>query len=136
MKNALKHGLNGTFTWRSWAVDVGVAAATSLITTGTSMLNVWQTTTTFMLFKKEIAQDVLENAVRTVTITSFLIGGLSSAASNAIAKVVKAENINPVMLVMAFVAGGIQGNDVSPSVIEKTITGNIEGIIKDPHHLR
>ena len=62
LRNALKHGYKGTFTWKSWAVDIGAEAAFSLIFKGTSlMIKVMRTATGFMMFTEEMTGEVLDS---------------------------------------------------------------------------
>ena len=99
------------------------------------MFPAWNTTTTFMLNTKEISIELLENIVRTVRITSTCIGSLTSTATEAITKVVKDEKIDPTMLVLAFLTGGLQGYSIGTSASEKAITDRIGKLTETPEQL-
>lgn len=131
----MKQGVNGTFTWKKWTADVGIAAAVSLITMGSSMFPAWKTTATFMLNTKEISREILENIVKRARMLSTIIASFMSTAAEAVTKVVKDENINPVMLVMAFLTGGLQGLSIGTSASDKAINDRLKELMKTPEEM-
>ena len=43
-ENALKNGMRGTFTWKSWVGDVALSGSTVLVTFGAATFAAWGTT--------------------------------------------------------------------------------------------
>uniref|UniRef100_A0A7M5TXY2 Uncharacterized protein n=1 Tax=Clytia hemisphaerica TaxID=252671 RepID=A0A7M5TXY2_9CNID len=134
-ENALKYGIRGTFTWTKWTIDVALSSSTVLIITGLATYSAWKTVTNFFVNTTEISRELLESIIRTAKITSTLIASLTSSSAEALKKVIKDERIDPLMLVLAFMTGGLQGYSIGSTVSEQTIYEQLKRLSETPEKL-
>ena len=120
-ENALKQGIKGTFTWKSWATDVAITGSTALITTGVTSLAVWGTTISMMVDTAEVTHEVFANILKCTQITGSLVGGCTAPAAETIKKVIKAEKVDPTLLFIMLVTGVLQGLSIGTTVTESML---------------
>ena len=132
-ENALKHGVRGTFTWTSWTCDVALSASTVVLTMGAASFSAWGYTShgfALLVEARNLTVDTLANLAKAAKAVAAAVGGLASAAGEALKKVIKDEKISPVMLVLCLITGALQGYKVGADIPDAVIRQKVEAMTK------
>ena len=81
----------------------------------------WGTTTALLVNTTEISAESLTKIITCAKIAATVVGSVTSGACEVTKKLIKDEKINPIMVILMMICGGLHGYKIGPNVSEATI---------------
>ena len=122
LKNAVQHGMRGTFTWTTWSQEVALAAGTTLIvlpaTLGAGHLAGGMATRTILVQEAICRSDKAASMIihRSIVAATSLVNSLGEGGSSLARQLVREGKVDPVALIVSLVVGVWSGYSIGQTI--------------------
>ena len=122
LKNAVQHGMRGTFTWTTWSQDVALAAGTTLIvlpaTLAAGHLAGGMATRTLLVQEALCRSDEAAGAIihRSIVAATSLVNSLGEGSSSLARQLIREGKVDPMALVVSIAVGVWSGYSIGQTI--------------------
>ena len=122
LKNAVQHGMRGTFTWTTWSQDVALAAGTTLIvlpaTLAAGHLAGGMATRTLLVQEALCRSDEAAGAIihRSIVAASSLVNSLGEGSSSLARQLIREGKVDPMALIVSIAVGIWSGYSIGQTI--------------------